>query len=256
MALLRDAEGHGLNSTDSVLISYDLQSGTYRSALDDPDHRAHVERYSQRIGVNTTSTRCRAGTRERAAFNTTSLGFEIASPCTRAMPRPRWTRRSGCSSTSPVVGYRAVGAFLPSLRPGALVIRRPQLARVSRRWLVQFEPSYELGSEGTRRHIEAHGYVRGMRDAAESLGLTVHRYELLPESISPVNETAVLVIHTATETPARERWLVCPRCQHELREVKGHLLCDAEGLVFPVLVGIPCLDQRNAVVASAFGHAL
>jgi uncharacterized protein YbaR (Trm112 family) len=64
----------------------------------------------------------------------------------------------------------------------------------------------------------------------------------------------VLVLRKPDEPPAPERWLACPRCRGGLDELHGHLFCAAEGLVYPVLDGIPCLDPRNAILASAFAE--
>jgi uncharacterized protein YbaR (Trm112 family) len=131
-----------------------------------------------------------------------------------------------------------------------------ELARVSRRWVVLFEPSYELGGEGTRAHVEKHGYIRGLPAAAEAHGLTIVRHELIPETAMPTNETAVLVLRKDAPRPAPQRWHVCPRCRTELQALKGALFCAAEGLVYPVIDGIPCLTERDAVVASAFADEL
>jgi uncharacterized protein YbaR (Trm112 family) len=279
MAHFRAADRHGRNSSDAVLVSYDLQSGTYRSALDDADYRARSERYARAIlrdldpldfdsmldagtGEATTLMPVLAGLRTMptrvAAFDLAWSRVAHAREHARGFPTAMPTFFTASLFEMPVVD----GAFdlvftSHALEPNGGRERAglAELARASRRWVALFEPSYELGGEDTRRHIEAHGYVRGLREAAESLGLTVVRHHLLPERISPVNETAVLVLKVQTEGPAPGRWLACPRCGRELRDVKGHLFCGAEGLVYPILDGIPCLDQRNAVLASAFGDA-
>jgi uncharacterized protein YbaR (Trm112 family) len=83
----------------------------------------------------------------------------------------------------------------------------------------------------------------------------VVRHELIT-SISPRNRTAALVLRKPEESPPRAAWIACPRCGEPLREVRDQLFCPAEGLVYPVLDGIPCLDARNAIVASAFADDL
>jgi uncharacterized protein YbaR (Trm112 family) len=98
--------------------------------------------------------------------------------------------------------------------------------------------------------VEEHGYVRGLPAAAEAVGL-------LSDPISPVNETAVLALHNDDDgAPAPASWRACPRCRQELRALKGELFCAAEGLVDPIVDGIPYLVERNAVVASAFADDL
>jgi hypothetical protein len=280
MAHFRAADRHGRNSSDAVLVSYDLQSGTYRSALEDADYRARSERYAHAIVRELDpldfDSMLDAGTGEATTLMTVLAGLRTM-PARVAAFDLAWSRVAharehalGFPTATPTFFTASLfempvvdGAFdlvftSHALEPNGGRERAglAELARASRRWVVLFEPSYELGGEDTRCHVKAHGYVRGLREAAESLGLTVLRHDLLPESISPVNETAVLVLKAPSEARPRGRWLACPHCRRELREVKGHLFCAAEGLVFPILDGIPCLDQRNAVVASAFGDAL
>lgn len=281
MGLFRAAGAAAHNSTDAVLVSYDLQSGSYRSLLEDDEHRARVERYTGGIARVLDEfdfdSMLDAGTGEATTLMPVLDAMRVP-PARVAAFDLAWSRVAharayarGCRIAPPAFFTASLfrmpvadGAFelvftSHALEPngGREHAGLAELARASRRWLVLFEPSYELGNEATRQRIEEHGYVRGLRDAAESLGLTVVRHELLPETPSPSNQTCVLVLRVPDRPAAApERWLACPRCHCGLGEVKGHLFCADEGLVYPVLDGIPCLDERNAVVASAFAHSL
>jgi uncharacterized protein YbaR (Trm112 family) len=279
MALFRSEAGAHANTHEAVLVSYDLQSGSYRAALDDPASRARVDRYSTMIadvlGELEHDSLLEAGTGEA----TTLL------PVLSKLPHPprrvvafdlAWSRvaharahAAGFGTAPPelfagdmfalpvVDGAFDVVLTAHALEPNGGRERAgiAELARASRRWLVLFEPSYELGGPQTRANIEKHGYVRGLRQTAEDLGLEVVRHELTDE-LTPNNETALLVLRKPGEEPEREHWLGCPRCGEPLREVRDHLFCPSEGLVYPVLDGIPCLDPRNAIVASAFADEL
>jgi hypothetical protein len=279
-ALFRAEERSERNSEEAILVAYDLQRGSYRSSLADPEYRAAVERYARGMareldalefdsmldagtGEATTLMQTLAGLRRPpsrvVAFDSAWSRVAHARAHSRAFSTLAPTFFAGNLFEMPV----AEGAFdlvftSHALEPnsGRELEGLSSLARVARRWLVLFEPSYELGGEDTRRHMDAHGYVRGLCVAAEALGLKVVRHALLPETISPVNLTAVHVFEKPGPRSARADWLVCPRCRAGLREVKGHLFCAEEGLVFPVLDGIPCLEARNAVLASAFADVI
>lgn len=281
MRLFRERDPEGRNSADAVLISYDLQSGTYRRLLDDPEHRARVERYTAAIarvldGLEYDSM-LEAGTGE--ATTLLAVLQRVSSPPERVAAFDlAWSRVAHGRAHARELGVESPEFFtgdlfaMPvvdggfdlvwtahALEPngGRELEGLAELARVTRRWLVLFEPGYELGGAGTRERVQEHGYVRGLPEAAEAAGLTVVRHELLSDPISPVNETAVLVLRKDGDgTPAPAEWRACPRCRQELRALKGELFCAAEGLVYPVVDGIPCLVERNAVVASAFADDL
>jgi uncharacterized protein YbaR (Trm112 family) len=279
MELFRSKAGMEGNTHDAVLVAYDLQSGSYRAKLDDPAHRAMIDRYARKVASVLEEldydSLFEAGTGEATTLMPVLSALQrppkhvvacdlawsrVANARTHArdFPMPAPELFAGDMFALPVVD----GAFdlvltLHALEPngGRELAGVAELARVSRRWVVLFEPSYDLGGPESRRRIEEHGYVRNLRGAAEELGLEVVRHELL-EDLTPNNETAVLVLRKPGEPAARASWLGCPRCNEPLRPTHAHLFCAAEGLVYPVLDGIPCLDPRNAIVASAFADEL
>lgn len=281
MRLFRERDPDARNSADAVLISYDLQSGSYRHALEDPEHRAKVERYwggvARVLDDYATDSMLEAGCGEATTLLPVLSRLE-APPARVAAFDLAWSRIAHARAHTRDFDVPAPELFVGDLfampvRDGGFDLvwtshalepnggreqeALTELARVARRYIVLFEPSYELGGEGTREHIEEHGYVRGLPAAAEALGLEVVRHELLPETASPVNETQVLVLRKPDVPEATTGdWHACPRCRGELRELKGALFCAADGLVYPVLDGIPVLSPQNAVVASSFAEDL
>lgn len=126
-----------------------------------------------------------------------------------------------------------------------------ELARVSRRWLALFEPSYELGSDESRARMDGHGYVRGLLDAAEAVGLQVMEHRLLEVSINPLNPTGVHLFRKDGDGASGPRD-ACPACKTALHDVRGHLYCRVCSLVYPVIDGIPCLLRTNGILATDF----
>ena len=278
MRVLRERDAADRNGDDAVLLAYDLQSGTYREWLEDPGNRVVADAYSADlaavlagldfgslldVGTGEATTLMpileALGPREGpvAAFDLAWSRIAHARAHARAFGVPPPELFTGSLFRIPVVddAFELV-CTSHALEPNGGREREAlaELARVSRRWIALFEPSDELGGPATRAHVAEHGYVRGLRAAAEALGLEVVRHELLARSQSPANETATLILRVPEPAgPAPERWPACPRCRAPLEDVRGHRFCAAEGLVYPVLDGIPCLDERVAVVASHFG---
>ena len=129
-----------------------------------------------------------------------------------------------------------------------------ELYRVARRWVVLFEPSYELGNEATKRHIEEHGYCRGLTETAKRLGYRVVEYRLLDLDWVDYNQTGVIVIEkpeSGTADASRADY-ACPRCHHALVNRGGNYFCSDCLVVYPQVGGIPCLLPQNAILATKY----
>lgn len=127
------------------------------------------------------------------------------------------------------------------------------LYRLTRKYLVLFEPGYELASEAARSRMLSHGYVTRLYAAACELGYSVLQHHLLPcDNGNPLNPTAVLVIEKPGETPLAETMLACPHTQTPLVQQDAVCFSPEALLAYPVIKGIPCLLPENAVVATHF----
>ena len=126
-----------------------------------------------------------------------------------------------------------------------------ELYRVAGRFLVLFEPCYELASPDARARMEHYGYCRGLRETAERMGWNVIAHRLIESPINPLNPTAVLVIEKAAEEcGAIMPEYHCPSCRHPLVLAKEFYYCAAEGLAYPILDQIPCLSRPTAILAT------
>lgn len=69
-----------------------------------------------------------------------------------------------------------------------------ELFRVTKRKLVLFEPYYEGASDAAKARMDHHAYIRGLEQAARSLGAVVESVSLMPIVANPLNPTACFVI--------------------------------------------------------------
>jgi SAM-dependent methyltransferase len=275
MQLFRELGGTNRNSREAILVSYDLQSGSYTQALEKPDYREKHERYTAALaqvlerldgdslleaGVGEATTLCNTVAKLRRPPPTIH-GFDIS------WSRIAYARRfaSGFAfaprfSTGDLFHIPAPdGSFDIVLTSHAIEPNHgrecealAELFRVARKWLVVFEPSYELGSAEARARIEANGYVRGLPEAARALGLEVVEHRLLEFSYNPLNPTALLLIRKPEPAASAAPAFGCPLCRQPLAAVHGQLFCESCSLVFPVIDGIPCLLPGNGILASKF----
>jgi SAM-dependent methyltransferase len=278
MGLFREAGGTAQNSTDAILVAYDLQAGSYVQAAHDPAQSVKREIYAAELaavldplgaesmleaGVGEATTLCTVlgkMNRRPAAV----AGFDIS--WSRLAYGAQFARETGVANAQfftgdlfriPVVDdafdvvYTAHSIEPNHGREGEVL---QELYRIARRWLVLFEPSYELGSAATRQRIEEHGYCRGLPEIARGFGWEVTRHELLQHPIRENNQTAMVVIRKeeSAPTPPPATRLGCPQCRAPLASVRGHHFCEDCGRVYPVLDGIPCLLAGNGILASKF----
>lgn len=128
--------------------------------------------------------------------------------------------------------------------------------RVARNAVVLVEPSYELANAEARERMERHGYVKGLRQAAESLGARIAAFQLLKEIGNPLNPSGVLVLEkeggTRLAPTAVPQWR-CPISSAPLCDCGDVFAAPEVGLVYPVVREIPMLRGEHAIVASKLG---
>ncbi len=125
--------------------------------------------------------------------------------------------------------------------------------RVARKAVVLVEPAYELANAEARTHMDNHGYVRGLRDAAERLGATVLEHRLLEHTSNPLNPSGVLILakqqSTASYGDNLNIWQ-CPLTGSALSLNEDVFYAAEVGVAYPILRGIPLLRAEHAVIAS------
>jgi len=125
-----------------------------------------------------------------------------------------------------------------------------ELFRITRRYLMLIEPTFELGSKRTKKHIIQHGYVRDLPRHIAKLGYKIIVHEYLGFS-HPNNENALIVAEKNKKLPCtRNIEFVSPISNRPLKKYGNYLYCKDDGYVFPIINEIPCLVKENAILAS------
>jgi ubiquinone/menaquinone biosynthesis C-methylase UbiE len=131
-----------------------------------------------------------------------------------------------------------------------------ELYRVAGKYLILLEPAYELASNEAKARMEHHGYVRGLKETAESLGYNVKEYRLFDYIINPLNPTGLLIIEKNSNAASATPQFACPITGGSL-EKWGDCYYAAESLMaYPIIGGIPCLLPENGVLASGFNKRI
>ena len=131
-----------------------------------------------------------------------------------------------------------------------------EMYRITKEYLVLFEPIYEFAGVKSKEHMEKHGYIKGLYGCAKKLGMDVVEYKLLfPENLLSPNNTGVLVIRKKKDecqSHKVDKFLACPVTRSPISKVRDNYYSSDSMLLYPIVDSIPCLLPDNAVVATHY----
>ncbi|MCH2182459.1 MAG: class I SAM-dependent methyltransferase [Mariniblastus sp.] len=276
--LLRRENDSGRNTEEIIETAYDLQTGSYVAALDDPTFHEQKIHYAAAIAeVLTGLVQDGGSVLEPGVGEGTTLSF-VMRACGDSFQAYHgfdisWSRVAQCkewlASESENDVFLSVASLFHApyadnsfdivytshtMEPngGREVPILRELHRIAARYLVLFEPGYELATPAAQERMERLGYVRDLRQHAISLGMKVVRHELLGVTGNPLNPTALTVIEKSSQGgPATPR-LTCARHGDPLVDHGDALYAPGSLRAYPKLRGIPCLRLEDGIVASRF----
>ena len=125
-----------------------------------------------------------------------------------------------------------------------------ELYRVTSKYLILFEPAYELADEESRRRMVEHGYVTRLYETALRLGYEVKKYELLENNINLKNPTGVMIIEKKGQRMIEGEPLCDPISKSDIKMTSTEAWCEETMLVYPILKGIPMLTAEHGIFAT------
>jgi SAM-dependent methyltransferase len=131
-----------------------------------------------------------------------------------------------------------------------------ELLRIARKAVVLVEPYYELATKKAQDRMLEHGYVRGLKETAERLGVIISDARLLNVFDNPLNPSGVITLMKPVSPDKRDtliRWQD-PLTGLPLNNRGDYFIADEVGIAYPVLKGIPCLRSEHAIVCSKLSY--
>lgn len=271
---LNKNQSSNLNALGSILISYDLQSGSYIDYYN--NNKTQKEGYTKAIAnhlnnLGTFNNLLEAGVGEATTLATLIkyldhkpdriFGFDLS-----------WSRikyaREFCENVGQSEIELATGdLFLPpfeensidvvytshSIEPNGGKERDALIAlhKIANRYLVLFEPIYEFASPNAQARMRQHGYIKGLYKEALELGFNVVKYELLEGIEKSENPTGVIIIEkNELGLNSSKSGFACPYSQTPLTLENGYLTSENKFLSYPIIDGILCLNPDNAILTT------
>lgn len=262
------------NSLEDILISYDFQAGTYTKGYkENPDNKnlycTHLAKVIDNLNV-------KGSILEVGVGEATTMGVMLS----KLISRPKnaygfdlsWSRIKYAKTFLDELKIKNVELFTGDLfnmplKDGSIDIvytshsvepnggreeeALRELYRVTNKYLVLLEPSYELAAEEAKNRMKQHGYVTKLYETAKRLGYNIIEHRLFEVSANPLNPTGLIIIKKeGTEQVVNP--ICCPVTKTDF-VLKDNAYYSPESLLaYPIIGGIPCLLEQNAIVATKF----
>ncbi len=128
-----------------------------------------------------------------------------------------------------------------------------ELLRVTRKYIVLLEPSYELGNEETRNRIKDLCYINNLKNTIEELNLDVVKNELFKVTTYN-NNTGITIIKKGEKykNMGMDTGFVCPYCRTVLHRHEEAYFCPECFNLYPVIRNIPILNINHAILCSKY----
>ncbi len=261
------------NSIQDILISYDFQSGTYIQNFS--KNQEYANKYSKalaniidkienvesiiEVGVGEATTLCTL-INNLENKPTKILGFDIS-----------WSRVKFANGLLKDFGINNANMFtanlfeIPLLDNSIDVVYTShsiepnggreeealkELYRITKKYLILLEPSYEFSNDEARARMKSHGYVTELYETAKKLNYKIAAHRLYDYSSNPLNPTGLLIIEKKASFSNNSN-LVCPISHTELIKQNESILYSRDSfLAYPILDNIPCLLKENSILAT------
>lgn len=270
---LKSIGNNDTNTIEDILISYDFQSGSYIQSFS--KNRDYNDKYCKAISkiidkIENVQSIIEVGAGEATTLNTVIrnlknqpsdiLGFDIS------WSRMKFAKELLTDFNIPNVNLFTANLFeIPlldnsidivytshSLEPngGKEEAALKELYRITRKYLILLEPSFEFANVEAKARMKKHGYVTELHASAKKLGYKIIEHRLFDYSSNPLNPTGLIIIEKRA-TGSNNSNLVCPISHTELVNYSDSLLYSKESfLAYPIIDKIPCLLKENSILAT------
>ncbi len=268
------------NTQEIVEISYDLQSGSYITAMENEKTAKYQKEYTKEI-ANTILSLCEpasvleagvgeattlSGVIENLGSEILSFGFDLS--YSRIAYAKKWLEKRNIANSLLCTGSLFNIPFLDSsfdvvytshsIEPngGHEKAILHELYRVTRQFLVLLEPEYELASNAAKKRMNRHGYCKNLKGTADSLDYDVLEHKLFTYESDSLNPTALTIIRKNKGINIPRLTFACPKSKTPLQKIGGALFSQEALMVYPIIRDIPCLRVENGILSSKYEETI
>ena len=125
-----------------------------------------------------------------------------------------------------------------------------EMMRVSKKYIVLFEPSYEKGNLTQKLKMIRNNYFIGLEKFLKTRkDILILDSFLMKNSANPLNRTACYILkkNDSIETSKKFRGFVCPVTNDYLEKKNGYYYSKKSNLAYPIIGGVPILDLKHSI---------
>lgn len=134
-----------------------------------------------------------------------------------------------------------------------------ELFRVTNKYLILFEPHYEIASEEGKKRMDNHGYIKDIEKTIESLGGNLISVTPTKTNYSKLNPISCFVIepshidYSVTKVNTlNNKYFTVPSTDFQLIREGNFLYSSDNGYIFPVFNNIPVLKENSSFIATDY----
>ena len=261
------------NTIEDILISYDLQSGSYiKGFAKNPEFKNNyctsLAKIIDSLGVF--NSIIEVGVGEATTLNTlirklTNKPFEVLGLDIS------WSRLKFAKEFLSDFDFKNVTLFtanlfeIPLLENSVDIVYTShsiepnggkekealkELYRITGKYLILLEPSFEFANDEARTRMQEHGYVTKLHSTALELGYKIIEHRLFDYFSNPLNPTGIIIIEKESSNYNNPD-LICPISLTKLTKYNESLLYSEHSfLAYPIIEEIPCLLKENSILAT------
>lgn len=131
-----------------------------------------------------------------------------------------------------------------------------ELHRITRKYLLLIEPSWEFGSSEQKKRMETHGYIKSLPETVVSNGFEILNYEPWGLDANPLNRACLIVARKSTAgNCSKDFQYSVPGTNQKLIKVDDGFYSKDTGFLFPKIANVDCLLDWQAIPISRYLEA-
>ena len=275
MMYLRNKNKKKLNTEDEIRLSYELQAGSYLSALENKEFFKKNEKYcsefSKIFSQYKPSSILHVGT---------SNGKSICSIIKNMKKKPEDVYGLDISLSSlmfakkysenvkPKINFFLGSALNIPFKDNSFDIvftiqtiasnigneRKiiKELVRVAKKIVIINQPLYNPKNKKLTAHMEKHAFSKDIMNTIKKMKLNILDNFFLKNDLSTVNKTSVVIINKNSSSKENPIGYCSPKSKNFLKKINNHFYCEEEGRLYPVINGIPCLESDSNFLCARY----
>lgn len=129
-----------------------------------------------------------------------------------------------------------------------------ELYRVTKNYLVLFEPNYEGTNNENRKRMESLGYIKDLENIINKLNYKIIYKDNFKNNLNDKNPTRIIVIEKNYSDINENNFFACPITKNRIvkDDIENVYFCPDSMVVYPIIKGIPYLRKENAILATKY----